>query len=91
VPLLVQGVDKNIDSLAWEPSLIVPSVRLLWIFSKCTREEMLLLGCGLVHLGYRRQLITKLDHDAERSSGACLRRILGLNRIHFRCADPDDL
>jgi hypothetical protein len=49
----LQGLKINVDCIAYEPSLIVPSVRNLVVGGRGTEEEALLLCCGLVQAGYR--------------------------------------
>jgi hypothetical protein len=52
----LQGLKGNVDWLSLEPSLMVPSVRDLYIGGRGTEEEALLLCCGLVQMGYRHRL-----------------------------------
>jgi hypothetical protein len=49
--LRLDGAMTSFDCLTHEPSLIVPSVRELWIHGRCTEEEALLLCCGLLQPG----------------------------------------
>jgi hypothetical protein len=59
--LAVWGAERNLEWLTYEPSLIVPSVRVLKLLDVCgTEEELLLLCCGLVQVGYKHCLQTLL-------------------------------
>jgi hypothetical protein len=83
----MDGLSRNADWLALEPSLIVPSVRDLCIRGCGTEEEALLLCCGLVQAGhtkYRLTLDLELrdpddpdDNDFDSSAVlACMRDIM---------------
>jgi hypothetical protein len=79
--LEVSGIEKNVERLTHEPSLIVPSVRSLSIMSCLgTEEEMLLLCCGLVQVGYKHGLQMLLHgpgfKDLSSSLLACMRVIV---------------
>jgi hypothetical protein len=54
--LRLTGVERNLDCLTDEPSLIVPAVRRLCLDALCTEEDALLLYCGLVQVGYKYQV-----------------------------------
>jgi hypothetical protein len=54
--LHLDGVRENLESLTYEPSLIVPSVRRLSVRGRATEEEALLMCCGLVRMGYKHRL-----------------------------------
>jgi hypothetical protein len=80
VGLHLKGLSSHIDWLTCEPSLIVPSVRRLWIDGRCTGEEALLWCCGLVQAGYKYRLSNCLvDPDSGPfpwSLRACMRAIV---------------
>jgi hypothetical protein len=81
--LHVTGVKRNKDRLAYKPSLIVPSVRSLHIAGGGRGEEgedALALSCGLVQMGYKHRLITKLNVDQK--YGCCVTAILKAGGIH---------
>jgi hypothetical protein len=71
---------RNVDWLTYEPSLIVPSVRNLFICGRSTEEEALLLCCGLVHMGYKHRFKEGLwgGHVSSRQGPvrACMKAIL---------------
>jgi hypothetical protein len=78
--LEVCGLEKNVNSLLLEPSLIVPSVRNLRIHGFCTNDEALLLCCGLVENGYQYRfehgLSVHYGKDLSADTRACMRAIL---------------
>jgi hypothetical protein len=72
---------RNLDWIAYEPSLIVPSVRDLSIQGHGTEEEALLLCCGLVQMSPKHRLVKahlsgpKWEHLGD-AVFACKRAIL---------------
>jgi hypothetical protein len=80
--LCMESVERNLDMLTYEPSLIVPSVRDLTItsISHEEEEEGLLLCCGLVQLGYKHRvdMHNVLDYHRARPCPVeeCMRAIL---------------
>jgi hypothetical protein len=92
-PLLelhLRGVERNMDCLVYEPSLIVPSVRRLHITGDWSQELAQLMCCGLVRLGYRHRLeFEVLDPSRRRNfDPACMRPILRLGGINFVARVP---
>jgi hypothetical protein len=84
--VFLDGVKRNLDWVAKEPSLIIPAVRSLSFGYGCgTEEEWLLLCCGLVQTGYKylRLHLRDLDnHDiAKLSLKTCMRAILCIGGI----------
>jgi hypothetical protein len=89
--LRLEGVIENIESLTYEPSLIVPSVRRLRLKGKCSQESAQLLCCGLVRLGYRHGLDCDLSgrRETEFVHAAYMRPILSLGGISYVLKVPE--
>jgi hypothetical protein len=79
--LQLQEIRTSIDVLAYEPSLIVPSVRRLQIHGGYTDPEpALLLCCGLVQMGYKHRFINEVFTDQKYRS--CIAAVLKAGGIH---------
>jgi hypothetical protein len=79
--LRLDRVDKNLDLLACEPSLIVPSVRVPDFVGCGTEEEALVFCCGLVQMGHKRVFTEERLHsvkprDYRECTRECMRVIL---------------
>jgi hypothetical protein len=77
--LRVGSLARDMDFLTYEPSLILPSVRYLQIRGACSDNDLLLLCCGLVHMGYKHGLAELRgagDYPLSVPLSACLRAIL---------------
>jgi hypothetical protein len=57
------------DHLAFEPSLILPSVRHLHVWGRATEAEALVLCCGLVQMGYKHRLAEVFSHAGSKIGG----------------------
>jgi hypothetical protein len=79
--VVLDRVPKNTDQLTLQPSLVVPSVRNVWIDARLTEEAALLLCCGLVQMGYKHGLTTHLQAPGGKylssSAYSCMRATLG--------------
>jgi hypothetical protein len=58
--LRLMAIKSNFDLLPHEPSLILPSVRDLWLGGDCTNDDACLMWCALVQADYRYRLSTWL-------------------------------
>jgi hypothetical protein len=87
-------VSQNLDHLAFEPSLIVPSVRSLVLWGSASEKEALVLGCGLVQLGYKHRLMANFTDAAApihrafgiSPAGACFTAVLQSGGISAYCS-----
>jgi hypothetical protein len=79
--LHLDGVKRNMGPLAYEPSLIVPSVRSLHISGGVRWEgvEALMLYCELVQMGYKYGLTTELDETYK----SCLAAIVKARSLFY--------
>jgi hypothetical protein len=83
--LRMKDVRQNLGCLAYEPSLIVPSVRNLHVSAGGggrEGEDVLVLYCGLVQMGYKRRFTTDL-HAPPLSSHLGYRGIGDNARLDF--------
>jgi hypothetical protein len=68
----IGGLHKNVDWLTYEPSLIVPSVRVLRV--TVLPDEAVMLSCGLLQVGYTHKVVPQLvaeDFDPEAGEAGC--------------------